>query len=238
MKRLLFVALAAAIAAHPFDAAAQLFAPTPNTVEFLNFVGGSGVNGTMGVQVGPYVGDFRAGGPSGPASAQFSLYCVDYTHYATDQWVRSSALSGGSSLSSTRLGSGGYASYQQAAYLSSLFESWNTLGFAGTRATVWSGIHAAIWSVTSTPGPTVSGQTATIRNALLTGSFATAASNFNTAGWYVLSSNASNPYGMNGQEFLVRTVPVPEPSTMLLMVTGLFLLVGASRMRRGMEIEA
>lgn len=240
MKRLL-AAVAVAVALQPIGASAQLFAPTPNTVEYLNFVAGSNVNGTMGVQVGPYVGSFLAGGPSGPASAQFSLYCVDYTHYASDQWVRSSALSNasGSNLGATRLGAGAtsYARYQQAAYLSSLFGSWNTLDLGTNQATVWSGIHAAIWQVTS--GVTVgTGATATIREALLTGSYATEAASFSTEGWYVLSSNLSAPYGKDGQEFLVRTVAVPEPAAPLLMASGLLLLVGVDRRRRKQALDA
>ena len=240
MKRfLLTVAVAAAL--QPVDLSAQLFAPTPSSVEYLNFVGGSGVNGSMGVQVGPYVGEFLAGGPSGPASAQFSLYCVDYTHYASDQWVRSTGLTdnSGSNLGATRLGTGGtsYARYQQAAYLSSLFESWSTLGFAATQATVWSGIHAAIWEVTS--GVTVgTGTTATIRQALLSGTFASQAAAYSTEGWYVLSSNLAAPYGSNGQEFLVRTTAVPEPSTPLLMASGLLALVGIGRRRRKIGLDA
>jgi hypothetical protein len=59
---------------------------------------------------------------------------------------------------------------------------------------------------------------------------------FSTDGWYVVTrttvnqGNQSN-YDGTGQEFLMRVASVPEPGTFLLMVTGLFLLVGVHRKR-------
>jgi hypothetical protein len=233
--------LALMLAMAPATVSAQLFAPVPQAVEYLNFVTGSGVGGTFGVQVGPYVGEFLTTPGGTVTSPQFSLYCVDYTHFAKDQWTNTSSLatsSDGSGLSLTRLGTGttSFARYRQAAYLSSLFDSWNTLGFGTDQKTVWSGIHAAIWSVTS--GTDVgSGSTLTIRNALLTGTWAAEAAGYDASTWYVLTPQ-NMTYSTSGQEFLVRTARVPEPSTLLLMASGLLIMLGSGHRRRERTLEA
>lgn len=200
--------------AQPASVDAQLFySGVPDAQEYLDFLGGSGVNGGYGVQVGPYVGMF-AGDPS---TAQFSIYCVDYTHYAKDQWVNVTSL--GTSLDETRLDN--YAKYQQAAYLASLFDT------APTSS--WGAIHAAIWSITS--GQVLGNDVA--RNQYLALASQNGAS-FSTAGWYVLSPLAANggPYDGTGQEFLMRTrVSVPEPGAFLLLGSGLVLLAGFSHKR-------
>ena len=38
-----------------------------------------------------------------------------------------------------------------------------------------------------------------------------------------------DPYNGTGQEFLMRTTSVPEPSTLLLMMTGLAMLIFVNR---------
>jgi hypothetical protein len=212
MKRFLLAALAAGLVAQPADLSAQLFYNgIPDAQEYLDFVSGSGVNGGYGVQVGPYVGRFTGD----PGMPQFSIYCVDYTHFAKDQTVNTSALAG--SLSNTRLNS--YAQYQKAAYLASLFDT------APTSA--WGSIHAAIWSVTS--GVSVGSSTG---RSYYLGLANSNAAGFNTDGWYVLTP--TNPTSSSsGQEFLMRsrTVSVPEPAAFLLIATGMLLLAGASRRR-------
>ncbi|HUF76261.1 MAG TPA: PEP-CTERM sorting domain-containing protein [Longimicrobiales bacterium] len=210
MKRVLLIALTVGLVAQPADLSAQLYGGIPDATEYLDFIGGSGVDGGWGVQVGPYRGRFLY-----PTTAQFSIYCVDYDHYAMDQEVDVTWLNGGS-FGETRLGSHAnpFEVYRRAAYLSSLFET--------TADSEWGEIHAAIWSLTSD----LQGQD--------TGDYLTMSvpDHFSTADWYILSPlNASGPeFDGTGQEFLMR-VSVPEPATFLLMASGLLLLAALSRKR-------
>jgi hypothetical protein len=219
MKRLILAALSAMFLLQPTVASAQL-APVPDATEYLQWVGkGDAVVATWGgVYLGPYLGAFAT--PGSPTSPSFSLYCVDYAHTAGSQWVQSTSLASSSvDLSGTRLGD--YGAYQQAAYLSSLFD-----GYVGdpTQRTIWSGLHAAIWSIT-TPGfgPTLNTATAGWQSYFLGLAVPTSFG----SDWYVLSPDQ----GYNGQEFLVRTASVPEPGTLLLIGSGVLLLVGFNRRR-------
>ena len=214
MKRLLLIALSAGLLAQPAQVDAQLyFNGIPDATEYLNFLSGSGVSGGYGVQVGPYVARFET-----PTSANFSIYCVDYLHYAQDQWVNVTAVNSGN-LSNTRLNNA--LKYRQVSYLASLFDTAPT--------TNWGGIHAAIWSIAS--GQTLgTGATATLRDQLLASLTASNAAynSFSTDGWYILSPQTQP----GGQEFLMRTrVSVPEPAGFLLMATGLLMLAAVSRKR-------
>jgi len=216
MKRFLTRLLLVGLLAQPAGLDAQqpyFFSGVPDAQEYLDFLGGSGVNGGYGVQVGPYVGRFTT-----PTSPQFSIYCVDYNHYAKDQWVNVSALTSGSGLLNTRLQD--YADYQKAAYLASLFDT--------APMTSWGSIHAAIWSITS--GVSVGDPT---QRAYYLGLAATNAGTFSTAGWYVLSpfNAAGGAFDGTGQEFLMRTVSVPEPASFILLASGLLLLAAVSRKR-------
>lgn len=231
MKRSFFFVAAALVALLPANADAQLYNGDPSgfsQFDFENAKGpdGTATAGTFGVYVGPYTGNFLD-----DAAGSFSIYCVDYLHYASDMNnvdVNVSGLSG--SLANTRLNDP--VRYQKAAYLSSLFDSWGTWGT--DKRTVFSGIHAAIWSVTS--GSTLgSGMTAGLREDFLT----MANDNYDTVNldeWYVITRDASDLDGYMesgdgmGQEFLMRR-SVPEPGTLLLMLTGMVMLVGVSRKR-------
>ncbi|MGD8288924.1 MAG: hypothetical protein PVI31_09900, partial [Gemmatimonadota bacterium] len=148
MKRLLLIALSAVFLAQPAVASAQL-APVPSDTEYLDWVGkGDAVVATWGgVYLGPYLARFME-----PTTPSFSIYCVDYLHHAGSQVVNATSLASGQTdadMGNTRLGTGAgsYATYQKAAYLSSLFASWEDYGT--DKRTVWSGLHAAIWELTS-----------------------------------------------------------------------------------------
>jgi hypothetical protein len=209
MKRLLLTALTAAFVVAPASTAAQIYYPgIPDAQEYLNFLSGSGVS-EYGVQVGPYLGEFS----SDPTSPDFSIYCVDYAHYAKDTWVNVTALDPGADLSNTRFGN--YNTYLKTAYLSSLFDT--------APKSDWGEIHVAIWQATGTYGG--SGNSGTY------GNIASAPNAFSGAGWYILTPT-NKADGSSGQEFLMRTrVSVPEPSTLLLLGTG-FVFFFIARRRR------
>ncbi|MEM7417029.1 MAG: PEP-CTERM sorting domain-containing protein [Gemmatimonadota bacterium] len=242
MKKALFLSLGLAIALSPATANAQIFNGTPLPLEYLDFVGGSGVGSTYGVQVGPYTAHFEANGITGrtTASPQFSVYCVDYLHYASNSNGLVTVNAIGGDLTNTRLGD--FGRYQRSAYLSSLFDSWQDhetaleTMFAGTnfsRNHVWGGLHSLIWDTATGPGNLGDNNERTWAARNYFASLADDnAGSYDTTGWYVLSE-ADVPLGhsYSGQEFLMRTVEVPEPSTVLLMLTGIGLLAFASRRR-------
>lgn len=180
----------------------------------------------MSVYVGPYTGRLSS---SGVTSASFSIICVDFEARAGDQNVVVTSLgdaAGDADLFNTRLGtaSGSFNSYRRAAYYASLFDSWTTLG--ANQRTVWTDIHSMIWSNVSNSFSDGGVQTAFDLNAWET---------FSLDGWYLLTSTDSPHF----QEMLVRgpTASVPEPSTYLLMATGLAFLAVLGR-RRKLQIEA
>lgn len=210
MKRLLLIALTVGLVAQPAEVSGQLlYNGIPDATEYLKFIQGSGV-AYNGVQVGPYLGQLTSDSPLQPA---FSIYCVDYNHYAKSQSVNVTSLAS-ASLGNTRLGD--YGAYQKAAYLSSLFHD-------PAHAGQWGQIHAAIWNITSGYG------TANTYNTMAN----TYAATFSTDGWYVLSPFVANgpAFDGTGQEFLMRRVSVPEPTAFLLLATGLLLLAAFSRKR-------
>jgi hypothetical protein len=179
----------------------------------------------LGVYVGPYTANLLT---SGATFDGLSVYCVDFEHEVRvgDTWtVNTSGIESGD-LSLTRLGSGGLTNYRQAAYLSSLFDSWTDYG--SDKSAVWTGIHSAIWTLMgSNPGS--NSFTSTFMN--LAVQYGTS---YNADGWYVLTDAvvATNPDG-GKQEFLARTTTVtPEPETYLLLLTGLVAVFGVQGVRR------
>lgn len=250
MKRAAILSFALALALLPGVASAQTVAsPVPDADEYLDYLGGSGVGGLFGApsEVGPYRGKFQT-----PPSYNFSLFCVDYLNNAADGWVMSTRLGVGqlnANMGNTKLGVGSLATYRQAAYLASLFDSWATyIGVpyttnfntttVSTKNQVWSAIQVAIWEVMY---PGVNGFAGNQGlSGYVTGLAAAAVGGgWKADRWYVLTpetATANSPTGTplgviaDRQEFLVRTV-VPEPSTYLLLATGLLFLVAFSRKR-------
>lgn len=251
MKRALFFLFATALVLQPTTVAAQLSGAV-NPTEYLDFVGGSGQGGTYGVQVGAYQGRFLGNSEVSQTVArtttsnQFALYCVDYLHYAdnSEGLVTLTSLGGSTDLSGTNTRLQDYGRYQKSAYLASMFDSWedhratlaSNFGGSYTKAQVWGGLHAAIWNVATGPNTLGNGGTAVARNYFL--ALATQnGTSFDTSGWYVVT-DAEQALGSSasGQEFLMQTVSVPEPSTFLLLMSGVFILGIASRRRLGLEV--
>lgn len=229
------IVLWAAFALFPAAVQGQMvndFTGSVGPSEYLNFVGaGSAVVSDryldgQRVYVGPYVGQFVQGGVASPS---FSLICVDFENTATSQQVQASSLSTADTdpmWANTRLGSGSATSYRQLAYFGSLFDSWQGLGYGTDQRTVWTSLHSAIWGLAT--GDPIGGTSYALRDRIITNQLA-AAQSFDADGWYVLSGEGTNA----GQEMLMRTPAstVPEPSTYLLMATGLLFLAVFGRKR-------
>jgi hypothetical protein len=273
MKRFLKFALALALTASPGTVLAQDAPTIPDgsTIK-LNNVNNAQVATWGGVYLGPYTGSLQ---PTGP---QFSLYCVDYYHDVTvgQTWqVNSTNLGGTPDLSDTRLGAAGIGDalnrYLESAYLASLFQAsltdvgamtydgvnsvadYYSANFGGnggfTIRNAWSGIHAAIWSITSAaPGvgwPTPTTPFMDAGDGILAQALALpfvqmalsyqSVQGFDGSEWSVLSARTASgtldTRDASAQEFLVHTTVTPEPSTYALLATGLLFIVGLGRKR-------
>lgn len=262
MRRLTTATLLAVSLAVPASVLAQA-APTtlPDQVNmrYLNasYLGQAAVVATWGgVYVPPYTGQLFYNS----LSPQVTLYCVDYFHEvssSTPTWTANVTNVGGSDATLTRVGD--LATYQQTAFLASLFDAWGgassiTVG-TGTDAHTftsrqewYSGIAATMWSITNSGFPGT-GSVPYISSSEVSGvqtlidAFKSDPGYANHAGfdyseWSVLTpvnkDNTSSP-----QEFLVRTPPttVPEPKTYVLLLSGLLMIWGVSRVTRGRRQE-
>ena len=224
-------------------------------VETFQYAGGSGVTALWNhVQVGPYSADLiTSGNPTVPG---ITLYCVDFANGVSSgaTWdANITELGTGASdatLGNTRLGTtaGNLNLYKKTAFLSSLFSSWasytsSTYSYGsvtysfGSRLGVWSGIHAAIWSITNASFP--GAYSATVNVALanaMASPFLTLANTALTGGFvgmdfdqWAVATDTDLPLGY--QEFLVNTAVVPEPGTWVLLLSGLGLLFFVGRKR-------
>jgi hypothetical protein len=210
------------------------------TQRVLTYTGHSGVVSTESFggsrfYVGPYHG-------SAPGMGSFDMYCVDFFNRVHDarpdlagvnwnaNFTRISDLASGG-LAYTRLGSAGsldpdaMVRYQRAAFLTTKFWDYQA---SPDKAAKWSAIHSAIWQ-------TAGGDLGSVPNWIGSSAFVDAASAFDPSTmdwsyWQVVTPvNADGSLG-NNQEFLVFVTP--EPSTILLMGSGLLALVGAAVVTR------
>lgn len=195
MKFARHLLIAAALAAAAQPAAAQ---PT----EQLKFTNPGTVTG-FGYYVGPYQGIVQ----SQPGTPTIDLYCVDFLHRISKGQVWTayfSVLSG--SLAKTRGGDAAYDLYLRAAWLVSQY--------GVSSPTEWKNIQATIWNLfaPSAPDPATSQW-----KALADANYSSVNPNY----WYVVTDvNAQDPN--SAQEFM--TYVTPEPSTYLLLATGLAFL--------------
>jgi hypothetical protein len=258
MKRALSLALALTLAALPNVARAQdgVTFQDGDQIKLAN-VDNAVVASWGGVYLGPYTGQLV----SDPTQPMFTMYCVDYDHEISlgQTWTINESNLATSDLSQTREGTSGLGTYQQTAYLASLFDSWNLLsgvqwdplhstqtfgqyfasigsGVTWSQRNVWSGIHAAIWSMTAASFPTAGSLADALAHAFAVYAdyqygqgFAGTGINF--AEWSVLSPTPLAGTG-TAQEMLVRTTVTPEPETWVMLGTGMLLLFGFARKRR------
>src|SRR5690606_26999179 len=172
------------------------------TTETFKFTNPGTVTG-FGYYVGPYQGIVL----SQPGTPTIDLYCVDFLHRISvgQVWTANvSSLAG--SLALTRGGDAAYDLYLRAAWLISQY--------AVSSPTEWKNINATIWNLFagSAPDPTTS-----YWQAQADANYQSVNPNY----WYVITDvNAQN--ANSAQEFM--TYVTPEPSTYLLLATGLAFL--------------
>ena len=185
----------------------------------------SNYSSVNGVCTGPYSAKFSFGAaaptPTGPA---YDIFCVDFNHeaYTNTSIAHDTYFSNlTSDLSNTRAGNAGLTKYEEAAWLASHFNSGNQSS--------WHGIHGAIWYIVQGV-PVPDGDMTTWINLANTA----AANNFygyDFSQWALATPTDEHTEGQS-QEFLIHTV-VPEPASLLLMGSGLFItLFGMGVLRR------
>lgn len=232
---------AAAAVALPSLLAAQ--APVLGTVKYNGDISANGTVG--GFEVGPYKADltgFNAQmGIAGNATLpNYAIWCVDWEHapnnsadsyYSTAFSGNIGGLPGNGDFSKTlRYASNGNSSanaqrdYRQVAWLIEQYDL-GTANFTATnvQGTIWELSNAAFTDVGYTN---------------LTSLIPSAANLVLTKNWFVLSDQPGR-HDPSHQEYIAyanRISTVPEPSTYLLMASGLAAIVAVSRRRRTLPV--
>lgn len=181
---------------------------------------------------GYYVGPYQAQVISQPGSPTIDIYCVDFQHTVSvgQQWDATYSNVMGD-LSNTRAGlaygeTKARTMYQQAAYLTTFYATANS---SQTGA-----INSAIWNIFYTGAPDKGGSGANSSSYWLT----QAQNNYATAGidYRTFAVVTDVKFELGGkQEFLTTVTATPEPSTYLMMASGLIGLAGLGYRRRRSE---
>jgi hypothetical protein len=187
------------------------------------YVNGSYAFANNGYGIGPYGGTLTENGVTKSAS----FFCVDFSHniFGNTSWnANITGLTNPSGYANTLLKS--QTTYLEMAWLITQMINPASLATQTKQSTqlVQAELQWTIWALSGlngTPNPYTS----------WTNQFSTLAANnyTNVSGWQILTpligTSPQHPRSYYGQEFMVVGTPTPEPSSVLLLVAGLSVLL-------------
>ncbi len=201
---------------------AAVASPAAAQTETIKFTSG-GSTTWSGYNVGPY----QAQVLSQPGSPTIDVFCVDYQHTVSVGQVWNATYSNVmGDLSNTRAGlafgeTAARSMYQQAAYL--------TTFYASASADQTKGINSAIWNIFYSGAPDkTTGSTSAFWLGEASANYLTAGVDYRT---FAVVTDVNFQQG-GRQEFLTTVTATPEPSTYLMMASGLMGLAGFGYRRR------
>ena len=237
--RKLLVLTAAALFLSPMSVSAQLtlanttnISATPVTASVGTTAIVATFNGAPGTTI---VGPFRMafGGIFG--SAIHDIVCVDLNNsfYEGQSYNANLTLLSSSDsdlLARTRWGMGyGDANTVRHLYLKM---AWLAGHFYTEPSSEWAGIQGAIWHLTTGGALPFGGETNPNVQTWVSLAYQSDLTSIDASGWAVVTDVSATGFEGGAQEFLVRTNVVPEPSTYLLLATGLAGIALIARRRR------